>query len=162
MENVMMNETADTSTKFAFTYDHVAKTIVGCDYNFKRAGIPGSDQEKELMKRINDHPDYSFQVVKPKKQVEKKLTYAGLTKDFIEKYLEIQKGELAEEMRTQFAKMKEDKVRFPTIRSWFLDLFPKFNVEKAKREISAVNLTKAKAPYKVIKVSLSGAKVANQ
>ena len=70
-------------------------------------------------------------------------------------------GELAEEMRTQFAalkaKQKAKEISYAVVKSWFIDLFPNFNVNKAKREIDAANLEKTKAPHKVIRVSVATA-----
>ena len=40
--------TVRTTKKFAFTYDHVNKKIIGTDIAFQKAGIPGSALEKEL------------------------------------------------------------------------------------------------------------------
>ena len=51
---------------------------------------------------------------------------------------------------------------FATIKSWFLELFPKFNVNKAKLEINAKKLENAKAPYKVMKVSVKAPHSANK
>lgn len=158
-------QTATTSKKHAFTYDHVNKKIVGTDINFQKAGIPGSDLEAELNARMEARPTYGFTVIPTEKKPEKK-TYAGLTMEVMEAYLAIYEGELAEEMRVQFAKMKaqkeQKKMTYPTIKSWFIDLFPHFNVNKAKTAIKASNLEKKKAPYKVIKVSVNTAQLAEQ
>lgn len=154
--------TATTSTKFEFTYDHVNQKIVGTDISFQKSGIPGSKQEAELMERMAAHPNYTFTVIETEKKPAKQ-TYKGLKIEVMEAYLSIYQGELADEMREQFAKMKvkheEKKMPYSTIKSWFLDLFPKFNVEKAKREIQKANLENAKAPYKVVKVTLANAMV---
>lgn len=154
-----------TSAKIAFTFDHVNKKIVGTDINFQKSGIPGSKQEAELMARIEAQPTYSFKVIETEKKPAKK-TYAGLTLEVMEDYLAIYEGELAGEARTKFAEMKDKhekkKMSYPTIKSWFLDLFPNFNVNKAKTAIKAKNLEKAKAPYKVIKVSVGVAQSATK
>lgn len=168
--NVMMkrNEmvaTATSSKKFAFTYDHVNKKIVGTDINFQKSGIPGSKEEKELMARIEARPTYTFAVIETEKKPAKK-TYAGLTMEVMEAYLAIYEGELAKEMRVEFAKMKvkmeKKEMTYPTIKSWFLDLFPHFNVNKAKADIKAKKLEAAKAPHKVIKVAISIPQSADQ
>jgi hypothetical protein len=105
------------------------------------------------------HPSYTLTPIASQKKVEKKQTYAGLTMPLMEEYLNlVYEGELAEVARAKFAEMKAKKQKkemsFATIKSWFLELFPKFNVNKAKLEINAKKLEKAKAPYKVIKVSV--------
>ena len=148
-----MTATATTSKKFAFTYDHVNKKIVGTDIAFQKAGVPGSALEAELMARIDARPTYGFTVISTEKKPAKQ-TYAGLTMEVMEAYLAIYEGELAVEMRDKFAEMKGKHEPYPTIKSWFLDLFPRFNVNKAKTAIKAKKLENAKAPYKVIKVSV--------
>ena len=157
--------TVRTSKKFAFTYDHVNKKIIGTDIAFQKAGIPGSALEKELNTRMEERPSYGFAVIETEKKPAKK-TYAGLTMEVMETYLAIYQGELANEMRTEFAKMKvkhnKKEMSYPTIKSWFLDLFPHFNVNKAKAAIKANNLEKKKAPYKVVKVSISVPQPADQ
>ena len=162
--NATMNNltaTATTSKKFAFTYNHITKKIVGTDVAFAKAGIPGSAQEKELLARMEGQPTYTFAVIETEKKPAKK-TYAGLTMEVMEAYLAIYQGELAAEMRAKFAEMKGNKVKYPVIKSWFLDLFPNFNVNKAMTAIKANNLEKKKAPYKVIKVSVNTALLAEQ
>lgn len=162
--NATMNNltaTATTSKKFAFTYNHITKKIVGTDVAFAKAGIPGSVLEKELLARMEGQPTYTFEVIETEKKPAKK-TYAGLSMEVMEAYLAIYQGELAVEMRAKFAEMKGNKVKYPVIKSWFLDLFPHFNVNKAKTTIKADNLEKKKAPYKVIKVSVNTALLAEQ
>lgn len=63
--NATMNNltaTATTSKKFAFTYNHITKKIVGTDVAFAKAGIPGSALEKELLARMEGQPTYTFEV----------------------------------------------------------------------------------------------------
>ena len=171
-DNIMTNttsssttKTASTSKKFAFTYNHITKKIVGTDINFQKAGIPGSALEKELLARMAGQPTYTFEVIATEKKPAKR-SYEGLTMDLMEGYLAIYEGELAEEMRAEFAKMKtekeEKKMAFATIKSWFLDQFPRFNVNKAKLAIKAKKLENAKAAHKVIKVSVGVAQSANK
>ena len=73
---------ATTSKKFAFTYNHITKKIVGTDINFEKAGIPGSDLEKELLARMAGQPTYTFEVITTDKKPEKR-SYAGLTMDLM-------------------------------------------------------------------------------
>lgn len=148
MANKMLNENGKTTvTTTYFTYDHIAKKIVGTELNFKKSGIPGSEQDEELMARIAEHPNYTFRISKPMKE---KNSYKGLNRPLIHDYLDCFGSE---EMMEKFQKMKEDGTGFPYIKSWFLDLFPKFNVEKAKKEIREYRLGKVKAKYKVVKAA---------
>lgn len=141
-ENVVVNATAT-----CFTYDHINHKIVGTELNFKKSGIPGSNQDKELMVRLAEHPNYSFRIIKPKKE---KKTYAGLTRELMYDYLEMTKQEL---LSAELQKMKNDGVGYPAIKSWFLDLFPGFNVSKAKREVQKYRLGNVKQKYKVVKAN---------
>ena len=148
MANKMMNENGKTSvTTTYFTYNHIAKKIVGTELNFQKSGIPGSKQDKELMARIEEHPDYSFEVIKPKKE---KNSYKGLKRELMYDYIDCFGSE---EMMVQLQQMKEDGTGFPAMKSWFLDLFPKFNVEKARKEIQKYRLGNIKAKYKVVKAA---------
>lgn len=144
----MMNENvkATTSTTY-FTYDHLNKKIVGTELNFRKSGIPGSEQDNELMARIEEHPNYTFHVIKPAKE---KRSYKGLKRELMYDYIDCFGSE---EMMKKFQQMKEDGTGFPAMKSWFLDQFPKFNVEKAKKEIQKHRLGNVKAKYKVIKIA---------
>ena len=157
-------KTASTSKKFAFTYNHITKKIVGTDINFEKAGIPGSDLEKELLARMAGQPTYTFEVITTDKKPEKR-SYAGLTMDLTEDYLAIWENELADAARAKFAEMKakqeKKELRFSIIKSWFLELFPKFDVKKAKKEIREKKFKDAKAPYKVVKVSVAVPQMSN-
>ena len=138
--------TVKTTTP-CFTFDHIHKQIVGTELNFKKSGIPGSAQDVELMARLAEHPNYTFQIIKPAKE---KNSYKGLTCPLMAEYLEMTKQEL---LSATLKKMRDDGVGFPTIKSWFLDLFPHFNVSKAKREICDYRLGNVKQKYKVVKAN---------
>lgn len=145
---------ASTKTAAYFTFDHINKTIIGSEYNFKMSGNPLKPQYNALMTAMAMQPNYTLDPIPSKKKVEKKQSYEGLTISLMEEYLNIAyEGELAEEARKQFAAMKAKhklkELAFPTIKSWFLDLFPKFNVNKAKEQISEKKLENNKACYKV-------------
>ena len=145
----------------AFVFDHPNHAIVGSKADFERAGEYGSAYSKRLDAMMAAHPDYPLEVSGKPTKNHAKNTYAGLTMPLMEKYLDIYDGELAEEMRTQFAalkaKQKAKEISYAVVKSWFIDLFPNFNVNKAKREIDAANLEKTKAPHKVIRVSVATA-----
>ena len=141
-EKVMTNNEVTTSAPY-FWYDHTKEKIIGKELNFKKSGIPGSDQDKELMARIAEHSNYTFRVIKPQKE---KNSYKGLKLPLMYDYIDCFGSE---EMMEKFNEMKKNGTRFPAIKSWFLDLFPKFNVEKAKKEIRECRLGLIKAKYKV-------------
>ena len=146
MDAQMMNVKATVKTTTpCFTFDHIHKQIVGTELNFRKSGIPGSAQDVELMARLAEHPNYTFQIIKPAKE---KNSYKGLTCPLMEEYLEMTKQEV---LSATLKKMRDDGVGFPTIKSWFLDLFPHFNVSMAKREICNYRLGNVKRKYKVVK-----------
>jgi hypothetical protein len=158
MMNFEKNATAMTANYF--TFDHINKTIVGSEFNFKMSGNPTKPQYEALMAAMERHPNYTLTPVASKKKVEKKQSYEGLTMHLMEEYLNlVYEGELAEEACKQFAAMKAKKdqreLSYPTIKSWFLDLFPKFNVNKAKKQISEKKLENKKAPHRVVKVTVA-------
>lgn len=146
------NITSKTSSKFAFTFDHVSKAIVGTDVNFQKAGIPGSKQEEELMARIDAHPTYSFKVIETEKKPAKK-TYAGLTRELMKEYISIQAEDKKEELMAQFEEMAKDKKAFPTMKSWFLEEFKNFSVSKAKSQIKKQKLVSAKTNVRLVKAT---------
>ena len=162
MSNV--NATTKSASATYFTFDHFNHKIIGSELNFKKSGIPGSAQYNALMTAMERHPNYSLSALAPKV---KKQPSAGLTMPLMEEYLNlVYEGELAEVARAKFAEMKAKKQKkemsFATIKRWFLELFPKFNVNKAKLEINAKKLEKAKAPYKVMTVSVKASHSANK
>ena len=99
------------------------------------------------MCRIKEHPNYDFKVIKPAKE---KRSYKGLKRELMYDYIECFGND---EMMKQFQQMKKDGTAFATMKSWFLELFPKFNVEKAKKDIQKHRLGNVKAKYKVVKTN---------
>ena len=146
MSAQMMNENvkASVSTTF-FTFDHINRKIIGTELNFKKSGVPGSEQDMERMCRIKEHPNYDFKVLMPTKE---KRSYKGLKRELMYDYIECFGND---EMMKQFQQMKKDGTAFATMKSWFLELFPKFNVEKAKKDIQKYRLGNVKAKYTVVK-----------
>ena len=149
------NVTARTTTSAYFTYDHIAKKIVGSELNFKKSGIPGSAQDKALMYAKAQHPNYTYYIIKPAKE---KKSYKGLKRELMYDYIDCFGSE---EMMEKFQQMNKDGTRFPAMKSWFLDLFPKFNVEKARKEIREYRLGIVKAKYKVVKTAPKNRKPAS-
>lgn len=143
MKARMMNVKTTVSATY-FTYDHLNKKIDGTEENFKLSGIPGSAQDLALMACRKEHPDYEYRIVKLKKQ---KNSYKGLKRELMYDYIDCFGSD---EMMKKFNEMKEDGKSFAAIKSWFLDLFPNFNVEKAKKEVQRYRLIAVKAEYKVV------------
>lgn len=143
-ENVMTNNEITSPAPY-FWYNHPRKKIVGKELNFRKSGNPGSAQDKALMCAKKEHPDYGYEIIKPKKE---KKSYKGLKRELMYDYIDCFG---TDEMMKQFQQMKADGTAFATMKSWFLDLFPKFNVEKAKKDIQKHRLGNVKAKYKVVK-----------
>ena len=141
---------ATTSKKFAFTYDHINKKIVGKDVDFQKAGIPGSALEKELNVRMEARPTYGFTII-PTEKKPAKQTYKGLTRDLMKEYIKIRQDKAIDDLLAQFDNMIEEKKAFPTIKSWFLDEFKDFSVSKAQREIQQFRLNTTKANVRKVK-----------
>lgn len=131
-----------------FTFDHVGKKILGSEYHFKKAGIPGSVQYEALMKRMAAQPNYKLSPIPAKKKVEKKQTYAGLTLALMEKYIAIKEN--SEKLMAEFEKMKTDKACYPTVKSWFLEAYPGFDVKRAETEIREHKLRSYKKVVRTI------------
>ena len=153
--------TSKTSAKFAFTYDHINKKIVGTDINFQKAGIPGSALEAELLARMEGQPTYTFAVVETEKKPAKQ-TYKGLTKELMQEYIKIQQNKAVDDLLAQLDNMVAEKKAFPTIKSWFLDEFKGFSVSKAQREIKNHKLISVKAKVRMVKATPKTAPEANK
>lgn len=151
--NTTTTTTARTSTKkFAFTFDHINKKIVGKDVDFQKAGIPGSALEKELNARMEERPTYTFAVLETEKKPAKQ-TYKGLTKELMREYIAIQEEQAAADLNARLDTMLKEKNAFPTIKSWFLDEFKDFSVSKAQREIKNHKLISVKTKVRLVKAT---------
>ena len=144
------------SSKNLFTFNHINKTIVGTEHHFNQAGIPNSTAYKALMAAMELQPTYSLAPIASTKKVEKKQTYAGLTLNLMADYIRIS---ATEQVKAEFTHMVEEKVAYPTIKSWFLDEFKNFNVNQAKAQITKHDLTARKAAVRTA-VKVKTAKVA--
>lgn len=142
---MMMKNVKATASAVYFTFDHINRKIDGTEENFKLSGIPGSAQDLALMACLKEHPDYDYRIVKLHKE---KRSYKGLKRELMYDYIDCFGSA---EMMKKFQDMKNDGTGFPAMKSWFLDQFPKFNVEKARKEIQKHRLGNVKAKYKVVK-----------
>ena len=110
------------------------------------------DMEKELNARVEARPDYGFTVI-PTEKKPAKQTYAGLTRELMKEYINIQAEEKKADLMAQIDKMVADKMAYPTIKSWFLDEFKGFSVSKAQREIKNHKLISVKAKVRLVKAT---------
>jgi len=153
--NTQKNFAMNTSATY-FTFNHINKTIVGTEFNFKMSGNPNKPQYEALMKAMAMHPNYTLAPIASTKKVEKKQTYAGLTLPLMSDYIRIAG---TEQVKAEFNHMVEGKTAYPTIKSWFLDEFKHFNVNQAKAQIAKHDLTARKAAVRTA-VKVKTAKVA--
>lgn len=139
--NTQKNFAMNASATY-FTFNHINKTIVGTEFNFKMSGNPNKPQYEALMTAMAMHPNYTLTPVASTKKVEKKQTYAGLTLPLMSDYIRIVG---TEQVKAEFNHMVEGKTAYPTIKSWFLEEFKHFNVNQAKTMIAKHDLTARKA-----------------
>lgn len=139
-----------------FTFNHINKTIVGSEFNFKMSGNPTKPQYEALMNAMAMQPTYTLAPIASTKKVEKKQTYAGLTLPLMSDYIRIVG---TEQVKAEFNHMVEGKTAYPTIKSWFLEEFKHFNVNQAKAMIAKHDLTARKAAVRTA-VKVKTAKVA--
>lgn len=130
----MTNSNNTPKTATYFTFDHIGKRIVGSEFNFKKSGIPGSNQYNALMDAVGAHPNYTLTPIASQKKIEKKQSYKGLTCALITEYVDAFGNDT---QKAELEQMVNDNEAYPAIKSWFLDYFKcGFTVEKAKREIA--------------------------
>ena len=96
-----------------------------------------------------EHPDYGYEIIKPKKE---KNSYKGLNRPLVYDYLDCFG---TDEMMEAFNQMKKDGTGFPTIKSWFLELYPNIEVTKTQRAMAQKDLADRKATVrKVVKAKM--------
>lgn len=150
MMNFEKNATAMTANYF--TFDHIRKTIVGTEFNFKMSGNPIKPQYEALMTAMAMQPTYTLAPIASAKKATKKQTYKGLNMELMAFHIS-QKGN--EEAKAEFTHMVEQKVAYPTIKSWFLELYPNIEVAKTQRAMAQKDLADRKATVrKVVKAKM--------
>ncbi len=110
--------------------NHADKTLVMDKTFAKLAADTRSEEYAHLQQIRRDYPTYIVVERHIRRNVEKK-TYAGLTYDFMEKYIEnhgnkekIKKNQHdLEEMRL-IASCHAKAFRYPVIKKWFLEQYP--------------------------------------
>lgn len=145
----MMN-TASTTTETIrfFTFNHIKKQIIGSQFNFDKAGIFGTDQYTALMTAMEKHPNYALSPIAP---VKEKQTYQGLTKKFMEAYIN---AIATDEIKAQYNKYIERKCHFATIKSWFLDEYQGFTMENARQEMRKYAKNESKKNLVAVKLAV--------
>ena len=156
-ERVIIMSNFNSSVKSAsatyFTFNHINKTIVGSEFNFKMSGNPTKPQYEALMNAMAMHPNYTLAPIASQKKATKKQTYKGLNMELMAFHI-TQKGN--EEAKAEFAHMVEQKVAYPTIKSWFLELYPTIEVAKTQRAMAQKDLADRKATVRKVVKKLFG------
>lgn len=146
-----MTATTITSAKY-FRFNLFNDTIEGSESNFKKAGNPTSAQYAELMQFKAIQPTFKFAPIASTKKATKKQTYKGLNMELMAFHIS-QKGN--EEAKAEFTHMVEEKVSYPTIKSWFLELYPTIEIAKTQRAMAQKDLADRKATVrKVVKAKM--------
>ena len=150
-KNFEMNATAMTANYF--TFDHIRKTIVGTEFNFKMSGNPTKSQYEALMNAMAMQPTYTLAPIASTKKATKKQTYKGLNMELMSFYIS-QKGD--EVAKAEFNHMVEDKkISYPTIKSWFLEQYPTIEIAKTQRAMAQKDLETRKASVRqAVKVKM--------
>ena len=137
------------SNRSLFSVDVVEKTITASVATLSRAKNPNSKEYVELCLLLADHPGF-----KVKEKATNKTTYDGLTFKFMRDYILIQTDR--DELMDEFEAVKLSSCeKYPIVKKWFLDTFKnedgKFNMAKAKREITNGKIESAKARVKAVR-----------
>lgn len=101
----------------------------------KCASIAGSEEYRRLQLVRQDYPTFSV-VRRSIKKAPSKVTYAGLTFAYMEKYIASHAN--AEQIKKVYDELRLigacHKVSYPTIKKWFLETYPEiveFGIEGA-------------------------------
>lgn len=147
-----------------FSVDIPGKTIYASAATLSRATNPNSKEYIELCLLLADHPGF-----KVKEKASNKTTYDGLTFKFMRDYISIQTD--CDELMDEFEAVKlSSGEKYPIVKKWFLDTFKnedgKFNMNKAKREITNGKIEAAKVRVKQVRkdgnISFATPKIVNQ
>ena len=152
------------ASRSLFSVDVVKKTITASAATLSRAKNPNSDEYVELGLLLADHPGFKI-----KEKASNKTTYDGLTFKFMRDYIGIQTD--CDELMDEFEAVKlSSGEKYPIVKKWFLDTFKnedgKFNMNKAKREITNGKIEAAKVRVKQVRkdgnISFATPKIVNQ
>ena len=116
------------------------------------SGNPNKPQYEALMTAMAMHPNYTLTPIASTKKATKKQTYKGLNLELMSFYIS-QKGDKV--AKAEFDHMVEQKIAYPTIKSWFLELYPNIEVAKTQRAMAQKDLADRKATVrKVVKAKM--------
>lgn len=118
-------------TKF-FTVNYINQEIRGSERAFNRAGRGYEAEQTELTTLMNNNHGFKLVITESEK---KKKTYEGLNYSFVEEFITFNDPDRMPELKA----FKENKIKFSTIKKWFLGIYKKeseeFNVDKELKKI---------------------------
>ena len=114
------------------------KIIVNKDF-LRRADYFGTAESVQIEEVRNAYPQYEV-VPRTISRCEHKESYAGLTYEYMEEYIEKFHPELAEEYKNLLFKAKGHSIRYANIKKWFLekckDVDEHFVIRKEKKKVA--------------------------
>lgn len=114
-----------------FTYNFVAKTIVGSKRSIDRANRGLSPEYNELTQMLAKQPTFSV-TTKLINQKDDKKTYKNLTLSRMEEYISLLSN--SEERLREFEAVKKVAeargAKYPLTKKWFLTTYPEFKENK--------------------------------
>ena len=121
-----------------FTYNFVAKTIVGSKRSIERANKGLSPEYKELTQMLEEHPTFNV-VEKVISQKADKKTYGKLTFKRMESYILLLSN--SEEKLIEFEAVKKVAeargAKYPLTKKWFLATYPEYKENEIIEEQTA-------------------------
>lgn len=143
-----MTKTSKTNGNARFTIDFINKAIIGTKTSFAKAGKGISPIYEELAEKMKAHPTFKLKAKEQNKKTRKsKRTYTGMSFNFMEMYISIQKNSerLMSEYESVKAYAKETKFSvYPFTKKWFLGEFDPdnegFDMKKAVEGITQAGM----------------------
>jgi len=141
----------NTNSNIHFTHFSVnffEHTIIGTKASFNKAGRGQGAIYEELTLLISRHPDFTLAIKEQKvRSNKKKETYTGLTLKFMKDYIATTKSaesDLKEFDRVKAYAKEHDHPIYPFMKKWFLEKYENFNMEEARKAISAYQQSQAR------------------
>ena len=121
-----------------FTYNFVAKTIVGSKRSIERANKGLSPEYKELTQMLEEHPTFNVVEKVISRKADKK-TYGKLTFKRMESYILLLSN--SEEKLIEFEAVKKVAeargAKYPLTKKWFLATYPEYKENEIIEEQTA-------------------------
>lgn len=131
----------------AIVIDYATSTISLSSAFAKKAMFPGTQEYRQLQEVRRDYPNFTQTVHKFKSNM-KQERYRGLTYDYMRTYI-LLNDPCAATALAEFEKMIEiskcHSIRYPVIKSWFLNRYPEIvaygtNIDSMKEYLSSLSM----------------------